>query len=94
MLAYEWFVETRKHYTNAYYNDWRTAWNKEWTACSKAGLMHHVMNSTYESVQVLTDRFSMSKRTPSLRYPRGILDAQGTQPCYFTLSGQLSMTDA
>ena len=51
--AYEWFVETRKHYSNIYYNDCKTAWNKEWTACSKVGLMHHVMNAIYESVQVL-----------------------------------------
>ena len=28
MLAYEWLVVTRKHYTNTYYSDWKTAWNK------------------------------------------------------------------
>ena len=51
-LAYEWFLQTRKHNTRTY-NDWKTAWNRERTACSKVGLMHHVMNAIHESVLVL-----------------------------------------
>ena len=35
ILAYEWFLENKKHYANS-------NWNREWSACSRAGLMHHV----------------------------------------------------
>ena len=34
ILAYQWFVETRRYYFESYANDWKTAWNREWTACS------------------------------------------------------------
>ena len=52
ILAYEWFVDTRNHYTNAC-ADWKTSWNREWSACTKVGLMHHVLNAIHESVLVL-----------------------------------------
>ena len=61
ILAYQWFVETRTHYSQHYYNDWKIAWSKEWTACSKVGLMHHVMNAIYESVQVLSKAYNEHK---------------------------------
>ena len=38
--------------------DWRTAWTQEWKACSKVGLMHHVLAAIHESVIVLQQVFS------------------------------------
>ena len=61
ILAYQWFVETRAFYRKHYYNDWGTAWNKEWTACTKVGLMHHVMKSIHEAAQVLSKTFDEHK---------------------------------
>ena len=45
ILAYEWFLENKRHY-NHKYTDWKTAWSQEWKACSKVGLMHHVLSDS------------------------------------------------
>ena len=37
ILAYEWFLENKRHY-NHKYSDWKTAWTQEWKAYSKVGL--------------------------------------------------------
>ena len=55
IFAYQWFVETRKYSSHFYANDWKTAW--------KVGLMHHVMNAIYESVQVLAKAVNEHKET-------------------------------
>ena len=34
ILAYEWFLDNKRHY-NQKYADWRTAWNQEWKACTE-----------------------------------------------------------
>ena len=61
LLAYQWFEVTRKHFRNQYHADWKIAWNKEWNACAKVGLFHHVMHAISESVQVLSKAFEDHK---------------------------------
>ena len=60
LLAYQWFEETRKHFQNQY-ADRRVAWNREWFACAKVGLMLHVMHAISGSVQVLSKAFEDHK---------------------------------
>ena len=60
ILAYEWFLKTKNHYTNTY-TDWKTSWNREWNACTKVGLMHHVLVAIHESVLVLQKMYSDHK---------------------------------
>ena len=52
LLAYTWCEVTRTHFRNQHNTDWKTAWTREWQACTKVGLLHHVVNFVYESVQV------------------------------------------
>ena len=92
-LAYEWFLQTRKRYTRTY-NDWKTAWNREWIACSKVGLMHHVMNAIHESVPVLQKMYSDHKEASPQVPKRHFGCPGGTQPYCFIRSGQPSSTDA
>ena len=49
ILAYEWFLENKRHY-NHKCTDWETAWTQDWKVCSKVGLMHHVLVAIHESV--------------------------------------------
>ena len=57
-VQYEgWFAHTRRHFSNTY-TDWRLAWQREWNACSKVGLMQHVMSAIHESVLVLQKVYS------------------------------------
>ena len=56
ILAYEWFLENKRHYSHKY-TDWKTAWPQEWKACSKVGLLHHVLVAIHESVMVLQEMF-------------------------------------
>ena len=56
ILAYEWFLECKKTYSNKY-GDWKTNATQEWKACSKVGLIHHVMVAIHESVLVLKHTF-------------------------------------
>ena len=58
--AYELFLYTRRHFTRTY-NEWNVAWNREWNACTKVGLMHHAMNAIHESVLVLKKVYSDHK---------------------------------
>ena len=65
ILAFEWFLENKRHYNQKY-----TAWK----ACSKVGLMHHVLAAIHESVIVLQQVFSEHRHA----FPEaGVL---GTQP--------------
>ena len=57
ILAYQWFLANKRHYANKY-SDWKTHWTKEWKACSKVGLMQHVMEAIHDSVLVLQKMFS------------------------------------
>ena len=52
ILAYEWFLECKKTYTNKF-SDWKTNTTQEWKACSNVGLIHHVLVAIHESVLVL-----------------------------------------
>ena len=56
ILAYEWFLECQKTYSNKY-GDWKTNAMLEWKACSKVGLIHHVLVAIHESVLVLKHTF-------------------------------------
>ena len=49
ILAYEWFLGNRQHYQQSY-TDWKTSWNREWNACTRVGLMHHVLVTIRDSV--------------------------------------------
>ena len=60
ILAYEWFLENKNHYTNSY-TDWKTSWSREWNACTKVGLMHHVLVAIHDSVLVLQQMFNEHK---------------------------------
>ena len=60
--------------------DWRTAWQRGWNACSKVGLMHHVMNGIHESVLVLQKVYSDHKEA-FLQAPK----RQFASPGYSTL---------
>ena len=57
ILAYEWFLENKRHY-NQKYTDWKSSWAQEWKACSKVGLMHHVLAAIHESVIALQQVFN------------------------------------
>ena len=57
ILAYEWFLAKKRHYQHKY-SDWKTVWTQEWKACSKVGLIHHVMAAIHDSVLVLQQVFS------------------------------------
>ena len=52
IVAYEWFLECKKTYTSRY-TDWKVSQEQEWRACSRVGLIHHVMAAIHESVLVL-----------------------------------------
>ena len=56
ILAYEWFLENKKSYSNKY-SDWRTLRIQEWNACSRIGLIYHIMEAIHESVLVLQHVF-------------------------------------
>ena len=60
ILAYEWFLANRRDYKQIY-TDWRTSWTREWNACAKVGLMHHVLVAIHESVMVLQQMFNEHK---------------------------------
>ena len=89
MLAYEWFLANKRHYTHKY-SDWRTFWTQEWKACSKVGLMRHVMVAIHDSVLVLQQMFS-EQDMHFQKSRRDTLGARGLQHCCFTLSGPLSL---
>ena len=75
ILAYEWYLECVKTYSSKY-TDWKINTTQEWKACTKVGLIHHVLIAIHESVLVLlmsTGRhFRMSQSED--------LGAQGIQP--------------
>ena len=56
ILAYEWYLERMKTYSTKY-TDWRTNTTQEWKACTKVGLIHHVLVAIHESVLVLKHTF-------------------------------------
>ena len=56
ILAYEWFLANKRTYSHKY-GDWQTNLTQEWKACSKVGLIHHVMVAIHESVLVLKHTF-------------------------------------
>ena len=56
ILAYEWYLECKKNYTSKY-DDWSTNSAQEWRACSKVGLIHHVLVAIHDSVPVLKHTF-------------------------------------
>ena len=56
ILAYEWYLECKKTYANRY-TDWRVNATQEWKACTKVGLIHHVLVAIHESVLVLKHTF-------------------------------------
>ena len=60
ILAYEWFLENKRHY-NQKYTDWRTSWARECNACTKVGLMHRVLVAIHDSVTVLQQMFNEHK---------------------------------
>ena len=60
ILVYEQFLENKDHCTNSY-TDWKTSWNREWSACKKVGLMHHVLVAIHESVLGLQQMFNEHK---------------------------------
>ena len=51
---------SRNHYTNSH-TDWKISWNREWNACTKVGLMHHVLLAIHEPVLVLQQMFNDHK---------------------------------
>ena len=48
ILAYEWYLECKKTHTSKY-DDWQVNSTQEWRACSKVGLIHHVLVATHDS---------------------------------------------
>ena len=52
IVAYEWYLECIKNYSSSY-SDWRVNSTQEWKACTKVGLIHHVLVAIHESVLVL-----------------------------------------
>ena len=56
ILAYEWFLECQKSYGTKY-GDWKTSATLEWKACSRVGLIHHILVAIHESVLVLKQTF-------------------------------------
>ena len=92
ILPYEWFVDTRNHDTNSY-TDWKTTWNRDWNACTKVGLMHHVMNASHV-LSWSCKRCTMITRKRFRRLQRGSLGARDTQPFCSILFGQPSLTVA
>ena len=56
ILAYEWYLECKKTYSTKY-TDWRINATQEWKACTKVGLIHHVLVAIHESVLVLKHTF-------------------------------------
>ena len=56
ILAYEWYLECRKACTSKY-ADWKVNTTQEWKACTKVGLIHHVLVAVHESVLVLKHTF-------------------------------------
>ena len=56
ILAYEWYLECRKAYTSKY-EDWQTNSTQEWKACTRVGLIHHVLVAIHDSVLVLKHTF-------------------------------------
>ena len=56
ILAYEWFLECQRTHSGKY-GDWRTSATLEWKACTKVGLIHHVVVAIHESVMVLKHTF-------------------------------------
>ena len=87
ILAYEWLLENRKTYSHKY-SDWKTLWTQEWKACSKVGLIHHIMAAVHDSVLVLQHVFNeMHFR----KFRRDTFEARGIQPCCFTLFGPRSL---
>ena len=57
ILAYLWFLECKKFYTSRY-PDWGDTSPMEWKACTRVGLIHHVLAAIHESVLVLKQTFS------------------------------------
>ena len=56
ILAYAWYLECKKTYTSKY-DDWQVNSTQEWRACSKVGLIHHVLVAIHDSVLVLKHTF-------------------------------------
>ena len=56
ILAYEWFLECQKTCSNKY-GDWKTSAMLEWKACSRVGLIHHVLVAIHKSALVLKHTF-------------------------------------
>ena len=56
ILACEWYLECRKAYTSKY-DDWQVNSTQEWKACTRVGLIHHVLVAIHESVLVLKHTF-------------------------------------
>ena len=56
ILAYEWYLECRRNYDSKY-ADWQITSAQEWKACTRLGLIHHVLVAIHESVQVLKHTF-------------------------------------
>ena len=56
ILAYEWYLECRRNYDSKYV-DWQITSAQEWKACTRVGLIHHVLVAIHESVQVLKHTF-------------------------------------
>ena len=56
ILAYEWYLEGKKMYATRY-TDGRVSASQEWKACTKVGLIHHVLVASHESVLVLKHTF-------------------------------------
>ena len=54
--AYEWYLECMKNCLSKY-TDWRVNSTQEWKACTKVGLIHHVLVAIHESVLVLKHTF-------------------------------------
>ena len=69
ILAYEWYLECIKNYSSKY-TDWTTNSTQEWKACTKVGLIHHVLVAIHESVLVLKHTFDEHRQTSEYVSPQ------------------------
>ena len=91
ILAYEWYLECMRTYSTKY-NDWKTNTKQEWKACTKVGLIHHVLVAIHESVLVLKHTFDEHRQAfPDV--PKRRFGSPSIRPCYYTQYGHLSLID-
>ena len=60
LLAYHWFYAAKEFHRQRSH-DWKHAWKEEVIACTRVGLIHHVMHSIWASAQLLSKTFESYK---------------------------------